>query len=162
MKITQNQFVQLLSRNVGEIGVIVDMVNFPKLHKGVEALGVLTKHVTYTGVIGKSYSDVMDAGLFGEKKARKRTWGTLMENKYLVEHNDNYYLQLFIAERTVPVYKLNGEVVPLETARAWVDEREFDPIAVPIRDIKIENIHQIGLAFNCGTAHERKEIYEIV
>ena len=123
-----------------------------------------TKIQKKNGIIGFDYGNSVNNQAEREDKvhrmSKRRTWGTLSDNRIWVYHKGEVYLQVKIQSVADTKYMLDGIEVDYEKIRQYMSERKKSSTqddlekAIIVNDIKIRNIKKIVLFKNTITLKE--------
>jgi len=165
MKLKQEELVNLLRGIKGTTFVTASVVTDVATIGGVE----IKCEQSLNSTIGFSYANSVERMTQKEGKdvsvdVKPRAWGVLSENKVLVEHKGNYYLQLKVERRlnnkdtSSKYFTPDGKELDYETevkpfkkeSKKSSTQSHLDGEVV-VRTVKMENIKKIKML---GTEYE--------
>lgn len=155
-KINKKELLDILMNIPGTIQISIMFDGDLKLKKTNNPYTNVRKTQVLSGIVGFNYEDEKNKELLLDNKepnfkSNQRTWGILLEGGKVVEHKDNYYLQLKIEHSNKPIYyyiKNNNKIYlkkediePFMGKKLSYDDENKSKIV--IRDIKFDNIKHI-------------------
>lgn len=151
--LTHSEFRKMLATESTVLDVEITLVSPLTLLKKDNPYSNINffKSVTMVGQIGRSYRKEKQASQTEEYIPHERAWGKLI-NPYIVEHKNNYYLQIFVDTSTEPIYLQQKdtklEQMDVESIQDWLPASRSNKTSendLIIRDLKFDNIKTITL-----------------
>jgi hypothetical protein len=155
--ITKQELLEIVAKQKGTTFISIETETEQKLLGGKNCpLKGLIKRSKVNGAIGIHYTNSVNNQRIREEKeadfvAQPRTWGIRLEGTPLVQHKDNYYLEVKVQSTQKPDYFFNGKRIDSEEVKPYLPQnktRQDLNKEVILRDYNISSIKRIKIDGN--------------